>query len=421
MGPSGSGKTVVGGALAAGLGWPFLDADDLHDEAARAKMAAGLPLDEADRAPWLARVARRAAEVAETAPGVVVACSALRRQHRAVLEAAGDVRFVLLEVDEVTLGKRVAARLGHFMPATLVASQVATLERSSELMSVDGTRAVADVVADVRARLGLDIGSVRTALVTGLRGTVGRALHARLVRDGWRVIGWDRSAVPIDRYDAMLAFVEQCAPTVVVNLAIASAPTGRDNEGWLVNYEWPSELAWITRQLGVRFVHASSVMVFSEAVVGPFTSGSVPDATEGYGYEKRMAEQRVVSQNPAATIARLGWQIGAGPGSNNMMDFFARETVAHGRIRASTRWRPACSFLEDTADGIARLVSAAPGVYLLDSNARWSFFEIVQALRAKHGAAWNVVATEQPTQDQRMIDPRVGMASLASRLPSLGR
>lgn len=418
MGPAGSGKTVVGGALAAGLGWPFLDADDLHDDAARAKMTAGLPLEDADRAPWLSRVARRAAEIAMTATGVVVACSALRRAHRAALQAAGDVRFVLLEVDEATLARRVAERRGHFMPATLVASQVATLERSPELVTVDGARAVDAVAADVRARLGLE-GGGRTALVTGLRGTVGRALHARLTRGGWCVVGWDRGAVPIDRYDAMLAFVERCAPAVVVNLAIASTPTGRDNEGWLVNHDWPSELAWITRQLGVRFVHASSVMVFSGIAAGPFTTESEPDATEGYGYEKRMAEQRVMSQNPAATIARLGWQIGDAPGSNNMIDFFERES-ARGRVGASTRWRPACSFLEDTADGIARLLGAGPGVYQLDSNARWSFFEIAQALRTVRRAAWDLVASEQPTQDQRMIDPRVEMPSLAVRLPPLG-
>jgi dTDP-4-dehydrorhamnose reductase len=260
-----------------------------------------------------------------------------------------------------------------------------------------------------------------TVLVTGLRGTVGRALQARLGRDGVRVVGWDRGAVPIDHYDTMARFVEATAPDALVHLAIASSPTGRDREAWLVNHEWPSELAWITRQLGIRFVHASSVMVFSGAATGPFTVDAVPDAADGYGHEKRRAEQRVHYQNPAATIARLGWQIGDAPGSNNMIDFFERETRAHGRVGASTRWWPACSFLDDTADALARLLRAAPGCYQLDSNERWTFFEIAQALAAHHHGRWHVVPTEEPTQDQRMIDPRVEIASLATRLPALGR
>lgn len=162
-------------------------------------------------------------------------------------------------------------------------------------------------------------------------------------------------------------------------------------------------------------------MVFSGTAIGPFTVDSVPDAAEGYGYEKRMAEQRVQYQNPHATIARLGWQIGEQPGSNNMIDFFDRETRAHGKVGASTRWWPACSFLEDTADALVRLLGAHPGCYLLDSNARWTFFEIARAISACHDDRWEVVPTEEPAQDQRMIDPRVAMASLATRLPSLAR
>lgn len=424
MGPSGCGKTTIGCALATGLGWPFVDADDLHDAAARAKMAAGVPLDDADRAPWLARICQRLTELATAGPGVVLACSALRQRYRDTLRtAAPEVHFVLPDADEATLSRRVAARRSHFMPATLVASQLATLERSPDLVVVDATLPVDEIVGLVRARLGLGAGrgALATVLVTGLRGTVGRALQARLSQDGVRVVGWDRSTVPIDRYDAMERFVAQTAPDAIVHLAIASSPTGRDNEAWLVNYEWPSELAWIARQLGIRFVHASTAMVFSGSAPGPFTVDSVPDATEGYGYEKRMAEQRVQYQNPHATIARLGWQIGEQPGSNNMIDFFDRAARAHGQVGASTRWWPACSFLDDTADALVRLLGAGPGCYQLDSNARWTFFEIARAISASHDDRWKVVPTEEPAQDQRMIDPRVALASLAIRLPSLAR
>ena len=160
MGPAGAGKTVVGRALAAALAWPFVDADELHDDAARAKMAAGVPLDDADRAPWLQRIARRLVELTATRDGAhagaVLACSALRIAYRDVLRtAAAEMRFVLLDADDATLSRRVAGRSGHFMPATLVASQLATLERSPDLVTVDATRPVAEIVAGVLARLGL--------------------------------------------------------------------------------------------------------------------------------------------------------------------------------------------------------------------------------------------------------------------------
>ncbi|HEY0190612.1 MAG TPA: gluconokinase [Kofleriaceae bacterium] len=156
IGPSGCGKTAVGRALAGELAWPFLDADDLHDPAARAKMASGTPLDDADRAPWLARVGQRIAELATTARGVVAACSALRRAYRDTLRAAAPAaRFVLLDADEPTLSRRVGSRRGHFMPASLVASQLAILERSPELLTVDAAQPIAEIVDVVRRQLDL--------------------------------------------------------------------------------------------------------------------------------------------------------------------------------------------------------------------------------------------------------------------------
>jgi dTDP-4-dehydrorhamnose reductase len=256
-------------------------------------------------------------------------------------------------------------------------------------------------------------------LVTGLRGTVGRALHARLERDGQDVVGWDRAAVPIDHYDAMDRYIAGVAPQVVVNLAIASRPTGRPNESWLVNHDWPSELAWSCRQHDIRFVHASTVMVFSPSAIGPFTVDATPDAAEGYGYEKRMAEARVFHQNPKATVVRLGWQIGEAPGSNNMLDFFERQVRERGHVAASSKWRPACSFLPDTADALARALVAPPGLYQLDANDRHTFFEIASALSAHHGNRWRVVESGELEQDQRMIDPRLAIAPLSRRLPAL--
>ena len=125
MGVSGAGKTTIARMLAVELGVPFIDADDLHSDEARAKMAAGHPLVDADRWPWLERVA----EAAEHAGDVVVACSALKRAYRDLLRAgAPGVRFVQLDVSRAELERRLRQRHDHFMPPALLDSQIATLE-----------------------------------------------------------------------------------------------------------------------------------------------------------------------------------------------------------------------------------------------------------------------------------------------------
>jgi carbohydrate kinase (thermoresistant glucokinase family) len=127
MGVSGAGKSTVGEALAHRLGTPFVDADDLHPPANVEKMRSGTPLVDADRMPWLDLVGAALAEA--PAPGVVVACSALRRAYRDRLRAvAPDAVFVALEGDPELLAERMGARAGHFMPATLLASQLALYE-----------------------------------------------------------------------------------------------------------------------------------------------------------------------------------------------------------------------------------------------------------------------------------------------------
>lgn len=129
MGVSGVGKTTLMHALAQRLGIEAVDADDLHPAANREKMAAGVPLTDADRAPWLAAVAARLAEAVAMKHGVVLACSALRRTYRDQLRAAAPtIRLVHLVAAEPLLHARMQARDGHFMPVSLLASQLAALE-----------------------------------------------------------------------------------------------------------------------------------------------------------------------------------------------------------------------------------------------------------------------------------------------------
>ena len=125
MGVSGSGKSAAGSQLAAALGRPFIDADDLHPAANKLKMAQGIPLTDEDRWGWLDTVGERLG-VAEP---VVVACSALRRVYRDRLRAAApDALFVHLHGSRELLAQRMGHRVHEFMPVTLLDSQLATLE-----------------------------------------------------------------------------------------------------------------------------------------------------------------------------------------------------------------------------------------------------------------------------------------------------
>jgi gluconokinase len=129
MGVAGSGKSTVARLLAQRLGWPCAEGDDFHPAANVARMAAGTPLTDDDRWPWLRAIAAWIGERDEAGTSSVVTCSALKRSYRDVLAAAGGrVRFVHLVGDPALLAERVGRRTDHFMPSSLLPSQLATLE-----------------------------------------------------------------------------------------------------------------------------------------------------------------------------------------------------------------------------------------------------------------------------------------------------
>nr|WP_218023370.1 gluconokinase [Nocardia altamirensis] len=148
MGVSGSGKSTVGTLLAAALGVEYAEGDDFHPPANVAKMAAGIPLDDADRAPWLDTVAAWLGDRADR--GGVVTCSALKHAYRDRLRTAAPTAFfVHMAASRAELAHRLADRRGHFMPASLLDSQLAALEPLSEDergTTVDATRPPEELV-----------------------------------------------------------------------------------------------------------------------------------------------------------------------------------------------------------------------------------------------------------------------------------
>jgi len=153
MGVTGAGKTTVGEALAKDLGWRLADADDYHSTANIAKMRAGIPLTDEDRAPWLQ--ALHDAVVAWLAAGenIVLACSALKATYRNLLLASPDVKLVYLRGNLELFAARMAARHNHFMNPQLLRSQLETLEEPKDALTVDASLTKQQIVAEIRGAL----------------------------------------------------------------------------------------------------------------------------------------------------------------------------------------------------------------------------------------------------------------------------
>jgi len=134
MGVSGAGKTTIGELLAQRLGWRFIEGDDYHPPGNVAKMAAGIPLEDADRWPWLDALNRRI----RGERNAIVTCSALKESYRErLLAGIADARIVYLHASKALIAARVAERKHKFMPATLLDSQFATLEPPANAIAID--------------------------------------------------------------------------------------------------------------------------------------------------------------------------------------------------------------------------------------------------------------------------------------------
>jgi gluconokinase len=149
MGVSGSGKSTIGAPLAERLGWEFLDADDFHPPANVEKMAAGKPLEDADRWPWLERLNRELRE----RKNAVLACSALKASYRRVLCQDVDCRIVHLRGSFELLCGRLRERKHRYMPAALLESQFATLEPPAGAIDIDVARPAPECLDAICAQL----------------------------------------------------------------------------------------------------------------------------------------------------------------------------------------------------------------------------------------------------------------------------
>ncbi|MEN9824614.1 MAG: hypothetical protein RI953_359 [Pseudomonadota bacterium] len=260
-------------------------------------------------------------------------------------------------------------------------------------------------------------------LIFGGGGTVGRALTEHISELAPRSVVhvWNRAKHPLFLGDPerrsfeknLRPWLSQLSPSIVFNLAVAQS--NDEAESRWINVDLPIWLSEVSMELGFRLVHTSSVMVFSQKKQGPYSLETRADAADGYGLQKRLAEDGCLTalrtKNASVTVARLGWQIGPNSEQNTIRRYLEDQASRNGGlIRANRLWIPSCSRTHQTAAKLWELAHQAPGLYQIEGNRGLNFADIVERLRGEYSAThWNVEKTEDFAYNQLMIDERVHM------------
>lgn len=247
-------------------------------------------------------------------------------------------------------------------------------------------------------------------LITGLKGTLAPVLAEAALRAGHHVLGWDRARVPPGDAAFGRAFLDAGAPDAIAHLAAGDEV-------------WAGLLARWAAARSLPFVFTSTAMVFHHQPDGPHRPHDERTAQDDYGRSKIRCEDAVLGAHAGASVVRIGWQIDAARPGNNMLlqldDWQRRE----GRVAASRAWKPACSFMTDTARALLALIERPqPGFVHLDSNADegHGFDRIVAALQQAFArSGWRLSVHDDYRHDQRLAGGGARMPALSERLPQL--
>ncbi len=247
-------------------------------------------------------------------------------------------------------------------------------------------------------------------LITGLNGTLAPQVAAAARRAGAQVVGWDRTqADPADEA-ACRDWLQAHRPDAIAHLAMGPP-------------RWAAQLAAHAARSGLPLVFTSTAMVFHHQPDGPHAVGDERTAHDPYGRYKIACEDAVLAACPAASVVRIGWQIDPAQPGNNMLLALDEWQRRDGCVAASRAWRPACSFMADTAAAlVALLIEPRPGVLHLDSNAAegHGFDRIVAALQGAYGRDhWQLRVNDDYRHDQRLAGGEALAPPLSTRLPQL--
>lgn len=232
-------------------------------------------------------------------------------------------------------------------------------------------------------------------LITGITGTLAPRLAAVASRHGAEVVGWPRHEIDPENIALSQAWMAQVQPTAIFHLGMGSVA-------------WAERLAHYAARHAITFVFTSTAMVFHHEPPGPHARDDARNAQDSYGQYKIACEDAIRAANPAAAIARIGWQIDPTQPGNNMLMALDQWQAREGCVAASRLWYPACSFMEDTAEALFALAQHnIAGTMHLDSNAdeAHTFAEIVHALKRQFARDhWVVREHEDYRHDQRLIN-----------------
>ncbi|HEY4080256.1 MAG TPA: sugar nucleotide-binding protein [Burkholderiaceae bacterium] len=245
---------------------------------------------------------------------------------------------------------------------------------------------------------------MKRLLITGLNGTLAPHLAAAARAAGIEVVAWDRSRLDPDDPGSVQALPANL--DAIAHLAMGSAG-------------WAGRLSAHAAARGIPFLFTGTVMVFENEPNGPHRPMDERTGKSDYGRYKIDCEDQVRAANPAACIARIGWQIDAKPGGNNMLSTLDQWQAEKGCVEASRLWVPACSLMSDTSQALLKLLQdPVAGTVHLDSNAQdaWSFDQLAERLRRHFKRDWKIVATEAYVHDQRLVDAHQRMPGLSERL-----
>lgn len=234
------------------------------------------------------------------------------------------------------------------------------------------------------------------AIITGSHGFVCPYLIDTLKKRKIEVLVFDRNQIDITNFEKIFDFIKSIKPNFFFHLATGPLT-------------WLEYIFKACSILNVKLIYTSSVSVFSEQSSGPYTILNKPDATDDYGKYKIEGEN-IVNKNKNNLICRIGWQIGYEVNSNNMYDFIEKQNEQNKCIIASSKWFPSTSFVDKTCETICNLtLNNKVGLYQINQNTRYSFYEIVLFLKKKFNKNWNVIEDDKFIRDDRMIDSRCGI------------
>ena len=223
-------------------------------------------------------------------------------------------------------------------------------------------------------------------------------------------MGWDRHQVPPDDAAACEAHLETLQPQAIFHLAMGSEV-------------WGAQLARFAMARQIPMIFTSTAMVFDHEPNGPHAVDDARTAKDDYGRYKMRCEDAVLNANPASMVMRIGWQINADGQGNNMLRALDDWQVREGRVSASRAWRPACSFMADTAIALLHFLKRPiAGVTHFDSNAieGHTFEAITVALKTQFARAhWVIAPHDDYVHDQRLRSETLLAPPLSTRLPCL--